>query len=67
MSLNLNAAKEIYSAFNAQNAPLVYAVYCCNRLYLGLDPAMKCRTCQVKPNNVEIRQEADLDNVAFPR
>lgn len=67
MSLNLDAAKEIYRTFKAQNAETVYAVFCCERLYLGLEPAIKCRTCQVKPTNVELRSEADLDAVSLPR
>lgn len=62
-TLLLQTAREMYKAFAAQGTEVVYAVRCCGRLFLGFEPARKCRTCQSQPKNVEIRTEADLDNL----
>jgi hypothetical protein len=55
--------RELYKVFQAQGVEVVYAVRCCGRVYLGRDPAVKCRTCAKLPKNIEIRAEADLDGV----
>lgn len=54
---------ELYKIFQAQGAEVVYAVRCCGRVYLGRDPAVKCRTCSKHPKNVEVRSEKDLDSL----
>jgi len=56
-------AHELYRMFLQQGVEVVYAVRCCGRVYLGREPAVKCRTCEKHPKNVEIRQEGDLDNL----
>ena len=53
--------RELYRVFQAQGVELVYGTRCCNRVYLGRTPAVKCRTCAKPPKNVEIREESDLD------
>lgn len=58
------AARELYKTFVAQGVTHVYGTRCCGRVYLGQQPAMKCRTCQGQPKNVEIAQEGDLDNLS---
>ena len=54
----------LHQAFVGQEpeAPL-FVVRCCGRIYMGRSPAMKCRTCDDTPKNVEIRQASDLDNL----
>lgn len=41
----------------------VFAVHCCGRIYLGIQAASKCRTCDKIPQNIEIRSDGDLDNL----
>ncbi len=57
------SAKELYGVFKAQGISPVYAVRCCGRIYIGRIPAVKCRTCDKPPRNVEVRSEKDLDNL----
>lgn len=60
----VNAARTLYRVFEEQNAPEVYGTVCCGRLYVGTQPARKCRTCQGVPKCIRISAEADLDNLA---
>lgn len=56
--------RKVYQIFAAQDPVTpVFLVRCCGRIYMGRDPASKCRTCDDTPKNVEIRNEADLDNL----
>ncbi len=59
----VEVAKELYKAFASQKAEKVFAVVCCGRVYLGINPATRCRTCTSTPKNVEICTAADLDNL----
>lgn len=54
---------EVYKVFQAQGITKVFGTHCCNRFYLGQQPARKCRTCTKLPRNVEIQSEADIDNL----
>lgn len=62
MTVDAQRILDLYLVFRAQGAEVVYLVRCCGRAYLGLEPAVKCRTCDKHPKNKEIRSEADLDN-----
>ena len=59
------AAKEIFRTFQQQGQESVYAVHCCGRLYLGVAPATRCRTCELTPQNVKIGSEAEIDQMVF--
>jgi hypothetical protein len=56
-------ARDLFRVFQEQGVEVVYAVSCCERVYLGREPAVKCRTCDKHPKSKEIRTETDLDNL----
>lgn len=63
MTVDAQRVRDLYRVFQAQGVELVYLVRCCGRVYLGREPAVKCRTCDKHPKSKEIRCEADLDNL----
>jgi hypothetical protein len=60
----LETLRKLYRTFAAQQSiePL-FGARCCGRSYIGNAPAVKCRTCDELPKNVELRSEADLDSL----
>lgn len=46
-----HVVKELTSVFKAQGADKIYTSMCCERVYVGLQPATQCRTC-LKPVEV---------------
>jgi hypothetical protein len=57
------AARELYRVYRAQNAEKIYAAYCCDRFYVGTNPAALCRTCSRTPVSHELKDEKDIDNL----
>lgn len=57
------AAKELFRVYKAQGANKVYVAYCCDRFYVGLLPASRCRSCPKSPANHEVASDEDIDNL----
>lgn len=41
----------------------LYISFCCDRVYVGKDPAKICRTCIIPPKNFSINSLAELDSI----
>ena len=50
----------LYAGFVSLGDNIVYISKCCNRFYMGLAPAVKCRTCEKIPNNYKVTNEEDI-------
>lgn len=59
----VESLREIYKQFIAQGSTEVYAAVCCDRHYLGLNEALRCRTCAKSPRNIKVLSEDDLDRL----
>lgn len=44
--------------------PLIYVAACCNRVYLGAEPAGGCRTCDKTPDNQAVSSMKELLDLA---
>jgi len=51
----------IVDGFKQQGVRLVYVAECCGRVYVGLEPPKRCRTCTKTPivETVEISAETE--------
>lgn len=47
--------------FQGQGIEKVFMSSCCGRVYLGIDPAQKCRTCEKRPVNIETPTQSAVD------
>jgi hypothetical protein len=59
----LSSLKLLAKEFFLQGAPKLFVGQCCGRIYIGVAPAVKCRTCNKSANNAEIFSIADLDTL----
>lgn len=59
----LASLKLLANEFFKQGSAKLYAGRCCGRTYIGVAPAVKCRTCSKPAKNVEILSVADLDTL----
>jgi hypothetical protein len=60
----LTALQLTAKPFFDQGAEKVFIVKCCGRVYVGLEPASKCRTCSKIPKNHEAKNLEELAQVA---
>ena len=56
----------LVDGFWQNGADVVHAVYCCDRLYVGVEPASQCSTCQHVPTNVQLRRGEDVSGFFAP-
>lgn len=48
----------ILKGFDDTDIKKVFVSSCCERLYVGVDPATKCSTCPTIPENLELEWES---------
>ena len=56
--------RAVLAPFFEQDPAPLYVSICCDRMYVGWIPPVKCRTCTVTPSAVQVTSLDDADRAA---
>lgn len=62
----LTALTRLLASVRAAGHPTWYVAVCCDRLYVGMDPASGCRVCHSTPKSV-LAEAADTPEAVLAR